>query len=146
MSFTVFLGNLPPWVTADDIKGWLTADDLVFTAQVGQDRELAVFNHVGYAFLDRVTPVDQRTVTVRWKQPYIQADAAFSYDLALPMPRHLVERTYADDKQAFADLPVRRGGIRELGKDRRIALLREHAHRSRKRDGRPKGFAPRERV
>ena len=29
MSFTVFLGNLPTWVTADDIKQWLTAEDLV---------------------------------------------------------------------------------------------------------------------
>ena len=29
MSFTVFLGNLPIWVTADDIKSWLQADNLV---------------------------------------------------------------------------------------------------------------------
>src|SRR5881227_111492 len=29
MSFTVFLGNLPLWVTADDIKSWLTAENLV---------------------------------------------------------------------------------------------------------------------
>src|SRR6266849_4725261 len=32
MSFTVFLGNLPAWVTADDIKGWLTAENLVADA------------------------------------------------------------------------------------------------------------------
>src|SRR5216683_1999293 len=29
LSFTVFLGNLPVWVTADDIKTWLSAEDLV---------------------------------------------------------------------------------------------------------------------
>jgi RNA recognition motif-containing protein len=29
MSCTVFLGNLPPWVTADDIKSWLAAENLV---------------------------------------------------------------------------------------------------------------------
>jgi RNA recognition motif-containing protein len=29
MSFTVFLGNLPTWVTADDIMGWLNAENLV---------------------------------------------------------------------------------------------------------------------
>ena len=29
MSCTVFLGNLPTWVTADDIKSWLTAENLV---------------------------------------------------------------------------------------------------------------------
>ena len=32
MSFTVFLGNLPIWVTADDIKSWLTAEDLSLRA------------------------------------------------------------------------------------------------------------------
>ena len=29
MSFTVFLGNLPVWVTADDIKSWLASENLV---------------------------------------------------------------------------------------------------------------------
>ncbi|MBM3723826.1 MAG: hypothetical protein FJW40_00155 [Acidobacteria bacterium] len=29
MSFTVFIGNLPAWVTADDIKTWLAADNMV---------------------------------------------------------------------------------------------------------------------
>ena len=29
MSFTVFLGNLPTWVTADDITAWLAAESLV---------------------------------------------------------------------------------------------------------------------
>ena len=32
MSFTVFLGNLPTWVTADDIRQWLAAEDLVADA------------------------------------------------------------------------------------------------------------------
>jgi len=32
MSFTVFLGNLPAWVTADDIRGWLSAENLVADA------------------------------------------------------------------------------------------------------------------
>lgn len=29
MGFTVFLGNLPVWVTADDIKSWLASENLV---------------------------------------------------------------------------------------------------------------------
>jgi RNA recognition motif-containing protein len=29
MSFTIFLGNLPTWVTAEDIQSWLLADDFV---------------------------------------------------------------------------------------------------------------------
>src|ERR1700691_5630570 len=32
MSFTVFLGTLPVWLTADDIGGWLTAENLVADA------------------------------------------------------------------------------------------------------------------
>ena len=32
MSFTVFLGNLPVWVTADDIKSWLASENLVADA------------------------------------------------------------------------------------------------------------------
>ena len=32
MSFTVFLGNLPVWVTADDIKSWLSSESLVADA------------------------------------------------------------------------------------------------------------------
>ena len=40
MSFTVFLGNLPTWVTADDIKQWLAAEDLVAEqAAFGCNRE-----------------------------------------------------------------------------------------------------------
>jgi hypothetical protein len=40
MSFTVFLGNLPAWVTADDIKGWLTAENLVADAAEHRRDEL----------------------------------------------------------------------------------------------------------
>ena len=29
MSFTVFLGNLPVWVTADDIQSWLNSENMV---------------------------------------------------------------------------------------------------------------------
>src|ERR1035438_10177181 len=51
MSFTVFLGNLPTWVTADDIKQWLAAEDLV------ADGVKVIRNHEtqeskGFAFVD----------------------------------------------------------------------------------------------
>ena len=54
MSFTVFLGNLPTWVTADDIKGWLTSEDLV------ADSIKVIRNHdtqesKGFAFVDAPT-------------------------------------------------------------------------------------------
>lgn len=83
----------------------LTVDDLVFTAQVGQDRDVAVLGHVGFAFLDRISPVDARTATVRWKRPYILADTLFSSQFAAPLPRHVLLKSYAEDKSGFADLP-----------------------------------------
>src|SRR3954471_13552528 len=51
MSFTVFLGNLPVWVTADDIKSWLTADNLVADA-VKVIRNPETQESKGFAFIE----------------------------------------------------------------------------------------------
>lgn len=83
----------------------LVADDLIFTTQLGQDREIGVLGHVGFGFLDRLTPVDSRTVEVRWRQPYILADTLFSPQFAAPLPRHLLLKPFLEDKPSFLDLP-----------------------------------------
>jgi len=51
MSFTVFLGNLPTWVTADDIKQWLAAEDLVADA-VKVIRNHETQESKGFAFVE----------------------------------------------------------------------------------------------
>jgi RNA recognition motif-containing protein len=51
MSFTVFLGNLPLWVTADDIKSWLTAENLV-ADNVKVIRNPETQESKGFAFID----------------------------------------------------------------------------------------------
>ena len=51
MSFTVFLGNLPVWVTADDIRSWLTAEGLVSDA-VKVIRNPETQESKGFAFID----------------------------------------------------------------------------------------------
>lgn len=51
MSFTVFLGNLPVWVTADDIKGWLTAENLVADA-IKVIRNPETQESKGFAFIE----------------------------------------------------------------------------------------------
>jgi RNA recognition motif-containing protein len=51
MSFTVFLGNLPAWVTADDIKGWLSAESLVADA-IKVIRNPETQESKGFAFID----------------------------------------------------------------------------------------------
>jgi peptide/nickel transport system substrate-binding protein len=99
--------RLKPSVTWHDGTP-LTTDDLVFSARVGQDREIAVFNHLGFGSVERVEAVDPRTVTVYWSQPYVGADTMFSAvfpPLALPLPNHLLEATYRDEKSAFLELP-----------------------------------------
>ncbi len=51
MSLTVFLGNLPTWVTADDIKGWLTAESLVADA-IKVIRNPETQESKGFAFIE----------------------------------------------------------------------------------------------
>jgi RNA recognition motif-containing protein len=51
MSSTVFLGNLPAWVTADDIKAWLVADNLV-SDSVKVIRNPETQESKGFAFIE----------------------------------------------------------------------------------------------
>src|ERR1700746_1314463 len=51
MSFTVFLGNLPAWVTADDIRGWLTAENLGADA-INVIRNPETQESKGFAFIE----------------------------------------------------------------------------------------------
>ena len=65
MSFTVFLGNLPIWVTADDIKQWLTAEDLV------SDSVKVIRNHEtqeskGFAFVEAPTADEMQAIIRRF--------------------------------------------------------------------------------
>ena len=65
MSFTVFLGNLPSWVTADDIKGWLTGEDLV------ADSIKVIRNHEtqeskGFAFVEAPTAEEMANIIRRF--------------------------------------------------------------------------------
>jgi RNA recognition motif-containing protein len=65
MSFTVFLGNLPMWVTADDIKQWLAAEDLV------ADSVKVIRNHEtqeskGFAFIEAPTTDEMQAIIRRF--------------------------------------------------------------------------------
>src|SRR5271157_1046945 len=65
MSFTVFLGNLPTWVTADDIRQWLAAEDLV------ADSVKVIRNHEtqeskGFAFVEAPTADEMQSIIRRF--------------------------------------------------------------------------------
>jgi|SRR5579871_3050839 len=65
MSFTVFLGNLPPWVTADDIKQWLSAEDLVADA-VKVIRNHETQESKGFAFVEAPTADEMQAIIRRF--------------------------------------------------------------------------------
>ena len=65
MSFTVFLGNLPIWVTADDIKQWLAAEDLVADA-VKVIRNHDTQESKGFAFVEAPTSDEMQSIIRRF--------------------------------------------------------------------------------
>lgn len=82
----------------------LTSDDLVFTARVGQDRDLGAFGHVAYSSVESVEAIDARAVIVRWRRPYIEADTLFTQEVTYPMPRHILARALDEDKATFTQI------------------------------------------
>lgn len=96
------------WRLKDGLK-WhdgtpLTTADVLFGLQVAQDRDLPSFGNVAFASIERVRADDPRTVVVEWKEPYIQFDRMFSWQAALPLPRHVLGDVYLSDKANFANL------------------------------------------
>ncbi len=77
-----------------------TGDDLVFTAAVGQDKEVGLLRDRAYDFVDGVDAPDPMTVTVRWNGTYILADNLFSA-FATPLPRHVLELPFVEDRANF---------------------------------------------
>jgi len=80
-----------------------TTDDLVFTLQLVRDPQLIEFNNPSFRLISGVDVIDARTITVHWSGPFINADAIFSRGLASPLPRHVVESLYQQDKAGYHD-------------------------------------------
>ncbi|HZT06757.1 MAG TPA: peptide ABC transporter substrate-binding protein [Chloroflexota bacterium] len=78
----------------------ITADDFVFTATLGQDKDLPFPPDADLRDIESVTTPDTRTVVATWAKPYIKADAAF----VSPRPKHLLEAAYLKDKKSFPQL------------------------------------------
>jgi RNA recognition motif-containing protein len=65
MSFTVFLGNLPVWVTADDIKSWLLSENLVADA-VKVIRNPETQESKGFAFIESPNQEEMNSIIRRF--------------------------------------------------------------------------------
>lgn len=65
MSFTVFLGNLPVWVTADDIRSWLNAESLVADS-IKVIRNPETQESKGFAFIDAPNSEEMQAIIKRF--------------------------------------------------------------------------------
>ncbi len=84
----------------------VTANDFLFTSAVEQDKDLEIPPYAEHELIEGMTAPDARTLTVTWKRPYIEADGLFSYRAAgLPIPKHVLEKSFNDDKGSFLALP-----------------------------------------
>ena len=65
MSFIVFLGNLPVWVTADDIRSWLNAEGLV-SDNIKVIRNPETQESKGFAFIDAPNAEEMNSIIRRF--------------------------------------------------------------------------------
>lgn len=65
MSCTVFLGNLPTWVTADDIKSWLSAENLVADS-IKVIRNPETQESKGFAFIEAPNGEEMQSIIRRF--------------------------------------------------------------------------------
>jgi len=111
MNFTVFLGNLPTWVTADDIKAWLTAENLV------ADSVKVIRNHEtqeskGFAFVEVPTADEMQAIIRRFDRAPLE-DRLLRANPAQPSKGKETTKTAAS-----VERPMQRNGRKpRRGKD-----------------------------
>jgi peptide/nickel transport system substrate-binding protein len=79
----------------------ITAGDFSFAHQVYTDRDIPVTTRVPETLMSAVTALDDRTLEIQWKETYVEANALVGSQLA-PLPRHLLQELYTQDKPSFA--------------------------------------------
>jgi RNA recognition motif-containing protein len=86
MSCTVFLGNLPVWVTADDIKSWLAAESLVAdTIKVIRNPETQ--ESKGFAFVDAPNMDEMNAIIRRFDRAPLEDRLLRANPAQPPRPR-----------------------------------------------------------
>jgi peptide/nickel transport system substrate-binding protein len=88
----------------------LTSADLGFTVEVYRDRDLGIATVPGLPLVDAVDLPDPQTVVLKWREPFISADAYFSSGPYMwPLPKHLLEQPFQENKEQFLGLPYWQG-------------------------------------
>ena len=114
MNFTVFLGNLPTWVTADDIKSWLTAENLV------ADSVKVIRNHEtqeskGFAFVEAPTADEMQAIIRRFDRAPLE-DRLLRANPAQPSKGKESGKPLERPQRSTAVRRVRRGGKEQTPK------------------------------
>ncbi len=67
MGRTVFIGNLPAWVTAEEIEGWLNSEGVVFD-EVKVIRDFETQESKGFAFVEAASDEDVKAMIKRFNR------------------------------------------------------------------------------
>jgi RNA recognition motif-containing protein len=86
MSFTVFLGNLPAWVTADDIQSWLNAETLVADA-IKVIRNPETQESKGFAFIDAPNQEEMQAIIRRFDHAPLEGKLLRANPAQPPKPK-----------------------------------------------------------
>jgi RNA recognition motif-containing protein len=116
MSSTVFLGNLPPWVTADDIKSWLQAETLVADS-VKVIRNPETQESKGFAFIEAPNEEEMHSIIRRFDRAPLEDRLLRANPAQPPRPKGALKPVAT----APSGPPVqrderRRSGIKKGGK------------------------------
>jgi RNA recognition motif-containing protein len=115
MSFTVFLGNLPVWVTKDDIKAWLNAENLVYD-DVKVIRNPETQESKGFAFIDAPNSEEMNSIIRRFDRAPLEDRLLRANQAQPPKSRGGVAKGAAPQQSQPAQHAVdRNGGRRERG-------------------------------
>ncbi|MGC9971500.1 MAG: hypothetical protein ABSE56_13025 [Bryobacteraceae bacterium] len=90
MSFTVFLGNLPAWVTADDIQSWLASETLVADA-IKVIRNPETQESKGFAFIDAPNQEEMQAIIRRFDRAPLEGRLLRANPAQPPKPRPLAK-------------------------------------------------------
>jgi RNA recognition motif-containing protein len=106
MSFTVFLGNLPTWVTADDIQSWLNSENLVADS-IKVIRNPETQESKGFAFIEAPNAEEMQAIIRRFDRAPLE-DRLLRANPAQP-PRPKGQQQARPDAQSR---PQQRSGSR----------------------------------
>lgn len=93
----------------------LSAEDFAFAVKVNANKEIGMVNPDALAMIESVETPDPRTIVVRWREPYIEADYLFTRAFSMPLPRHLLEQPFGQDKISFFSHPYWRDAYVGVG-------------------------------